>query len=115
MFYKGFIKRIVPFFLTFAAGLFIASIFVPLSIPNLKMPSRGSHKYREVQRLRSELNESRRESNELKKEIRELKQNAINAEFDAFEGVPPVAIDAPPPPPDPVVPHSVRRVLRHDR
>ena len=98
MFYMGLIKRFVPFFLTFAAGLLIASIFVPLSIPNLKMPSRGSHKYREVQRLRSELKESRRESCELKKEIRELKQNAISAEFN-FDGVPPIAIEVPPAPP----------------
>ena len=108
MFYKGIIKRVVPFFLTFIAGLFIASIFVPLSFPNLKMPTRGSHKYREVQRLKSELKESRKESCDLKKEIRELKQNAINAESDVFEGVPPVAIDAPPPPPAPRAPRYIR-------
>lgn len=107
MFYKGFIKRIVPFFLTFAAGLLIASIFVPLSFPNLKMPSRGSHKYREVQRLRSELKESRKENCDLKKKNRELEQNAINTEFD-FDGVPPVAIDAPPPPPAPRAPRYNR-------
>lgn len=108
MFYKGIIKRVVPFFLTFIAGLFIASIFVPLSIPNLKMPTRGSHKYREVQRLRSELKESRKESCELRKEIRELKQNAVNVEYDVFEGVPPVAVDAPPPPPAPRAPRYNR-------
>lgn len=111
MFYKGFIKRIVPFFLTFIAGIFIASIFVPLSMPNLRMPSRGSHKYREVQRLRTELQESRRESCELKKEIRELKQNAVNAEFDVYEAVPPVVLDALHPPPPPRAP----RAPRYDR
>ncbi len=111
MFYKGFLKRIVPFFLTFTAGLFIASIFVPLSMPNLRMPSRGSHKFREVQRLKSELKESRKESCDLKREIRELKQNTLNAEMDVFQGVPPVAIDAPRPPAPPRAP----RAPRYDR
>lgn len=108
MFYNGFFKRIIPFFLTFAAGLFIASLFVPLSMPNLRFPSRGSHKYREVHRLRMELNETRRENNDLKKEIRELKQNT---EFGIRYSVPPVNVDAPIPPPPPRAP----RAPKHDR
>jgi len=38
---KGFVKRIVPFFLTFAVGLFIASFFVTVVAPSLKIPNRG--------------------------------------------------------------------------
>jgi len=38
---KGFVKRIVPFFLTFAAGLFIASFFVTIAAPSFQMPSHG--------------------------------------------------------------------------
>jgi len=108
MFYIGFFKRIIPFFLTFAAGLFIASLFVPLSMPNLRMPSRGSHKYREVNRLRMELDETRRENRELKKENKELRQNVVN--FD-FEGVPPV-IEAPAPPPPPKAPRAPKNDFR---
>ena len=33
---KGFFKRIVPFFLTFAVGLFIASFFVTIAAPNFQ-------------------------------------------------------------------------------
>lgn len=110
MFYKGFLKRIIPFFLTFTAGLLIASIFVPLSFQNWKMPNRSSHKHREIQRLRTELTESRRENSELKNEIKELKQN-VHTEFDVYEGVPPVAIEAPHPPAPPRAP----RAPRYDR
>ena len=38
---KGFVKRIVPFFLTFAVGLFIASFFVAVAAPNFQFKSRN--------------------------------------------------------------------------
>lgn len=38
---KGLIKRVLPFFLTFAVGLFIASFFVTVAAPNLRFPIRG--------------------------------------------------------------------------
>jgi len=37
----GFVKRIVPFFLTFAVGLFIASFFVTVAAPSFQIPNRG--------------------------------------------------------------------------
>ena len=51
MYYKGLLKRIVPFFLTFAAGLFIASFFVTIARPSFNGFRRGSNKHREIQRL----------------------------------------------------------------
>ena len=38
---KGFVKRIVPFFLTFAVGLFIASFFVTIAAPSFQFKSRN--------------------------------------------------------------------------
>lgn len=110
MFYKGFFKRIIPFFLSFAAGLFIASLFVPLAMPNLRFPSRGSNKHREIQRLNIELNEARRQNSDLKKEIRELKLNSETWPG-LIEEVPPVNVDEPFPPPPP----RASRAPRHDR
>ncbi|MDQ2747161.1 MAG: hypothetical protein M3T96_07885 [Acidobacteriota bacterium] len=60
---KGFTKRILPFFLTFAVGLFIASFFVSVSAPRFQFSncnSRRNHRQydrereMEVQRLRDE-------------------------------------------------------------
>ncbi len=61
---KGFTKRVLPFFLTFAVGLFIASFFVSIAAPNLQFPSRNSRKNHreydqqreiEIQQLRDEV------------------------------------------------------------
>jgi hypothetical protein len=43
---KNFIKRIVPFFLTFAVGLFIASFFVTIAAPTFRLPFRGGERFR---------------------------------------------------------------------
>ena len=60
---KGFIKRVVPFFLTFAAGLFVASFFVSVAAPNFSFRSdRGYYRFGEIQRLRIE-NRELRENN----------------------------------------------------
>lgn len=98
MYYKGLLKRIVPFFLTFAAGLFIASFFVTIATPSFNGFRRGSNKHREIQRLKTELNETKKENCDLKKQIREIKQDSDNIEFGDYS-VPPVNLDAPPAPP----------------
>ncbi len=40
----GFIKRVLPFALTFVVGLFIASFFVTIAAPNFQFPSRERRK-----------------------------------------------------------------------
>ncbi len=68
---KGFVKRIVPFFLTFAVGLFIASFFVTVAAPSFQFKSRNwkrNHRQYdrqmelENQRLRDENLRLRREA-----------------------------------------------------
>ena len=96
MLYKGVLKRVLPFFLTFAAGLFIASFFVSIASPSFNFPRR-SHKYREMHRLRMENQDLRRSNSELRRQLEEARRNAEmtpSADFDFY--VPP-----PPPPPAP--------------
>jgi len=77
---KGFIKRVVPFFLTFAVGLFIASFFVTIAAPSFQMPNRGWRKnHRQYDRQRElEIQRLREENLRLKSEA-QLK-------FDKFTG-----------------------------
>ena len=96
MLYKGVLKRVLPFFLTFAAGLFIASFFVSIAAPSFNFPRR-SHKYREMHRLRMENQDLRRSNSELRRQVEDARRNAEvmpSADFDFY--VPP-----PPPPPAP--------------
>jgi hypothetical protein len=100
---KGFIKRIVPFFLTFAAGLFVASFFVSVAAPNFSFRSdRGYYRFGEIQRLRIE-NRELRENN-----FRQRRQTMNADASDVFGAVPPVDVDVPPPPPPPRAPRFVK-------
>ena len=97
MLYKGVLKRVLPFFLTFAAGLFIASFFVSIASPSSFNFPRRSHKYREMHRLRMENQDLRKSNSELRRQLEEARRNADvtpSADFDFY--VPP-----PPPPPAP--------------
>ena len=103
MLYKGVLTRVLPFFLTFAAGLFIASFFISITTPSFSF-TRRSHKYREVQRLRYQNQELKKTNCELRKELVEARRaaeakEAVNNEFQSFE------LDVPPPPPPPRVRH----------
>lgn len=57
----GLIKRFVPFLLTFAVGLLVASFFVPIVSPRYKSENRGwkhgkcKNKDAEIQRLRDQI------------------------------------------------------------
>lgn len=62
---KGFLKRMLPFFATFAIGVFIASFFVSLSGRGF----RGHGRHHEIQRLRIENEELRNENMRLVNEI----------------------------------------------
>jgi hypothetical protein len=60
---KGFVKRVVPFFLTFAVGLFVASFFVSIALPNFRFQNRGWQRHRQCDRMREIENQSLREEN----------------------------------------------------
>jgi hypothetical protein len=94
------IKRFIPFFLTFALGLFIASFFVSVAAPNLNIRSRG-FKNRDYHRLRYE-------NERLRERVRRLESERLNNDFD-------LDINVPPPPPMPPPPPPTFSVPRRDR
>ena len=93
MSYLAIFKRIIPFFLTFAAGLLIASIFLPITAPRFERSER-SGKWRHHRECKREKESLRRENMRLRQEL-EQRNEIHNLKLD-FE------LDAPPPPP-PVV------------
>lgn len=103
----GIFKRVVPFLLTFAAGLFIASFFVTIAAPNFGK-SRRHAKAREFRQVKVEVEELRREKCRLKEEIETLRRerNVIvtteAGEVDVFA--------VPPPPLAPTVHGKTRTV-----
>ena len=107
MSYLAVFKRVIPFFLTFAAGLLIASIFVPITAPNFNgFQNRRSHRMREYRHLKMEVQQLRAEKCRMKRELEELRR--INTEQTPnWDAVP--AFDLPVPPPPPA---SVPRVVR---
>jgi len=113
MFYTGLFKRIIPFVLTFAAGLLLASFFVSIT-PNFKSwrSDRRGGKCHEKRQLWIE-NESLRERlRDSEGELRELRRGLPDqdADFVIPNAVPPVELEAPHPPPPPRKP----RHPRHD-
>src|SRR5215831_15592724 len=111
---RGAFKRLVPFFLTLAVGIFIASLFVDISPFGFK--PRRMERWREMQQLRiendqlrSELEQVRQENNRLKANVRVTKLGSPSGADINIQPVPPPNFDAPPPPPLPrVAPHSAR-------
>ena len=100
MLLKGVLTRVLPFVLTFAAGLFIASFFINIATPSFNFPRKGN-KCRESRQLRNELERVRRENTELR---RQLDEAGMNAEWSNVPGFEP---SAPPPPPPPPRKHRV--------
>ncbi len=107
MVYKGLFKRFIPFFLTFAVGLFIASFFVAITAPSFNFRRGGSHKFREIQRLRTENRELRSDNIKLKRQLEEARRNSLDVAF-PVEEVPPFEMDVPLPPPPPKAPRYGR-------
>ncbi len=97
MSYPTILKRIIPFFLTFAAGLLIASIFVPISAPNFPRFGRGSHKFSEYKRIKADFEELKRENCQMKKELELLRRDSADRETITLKYVPEVDLDVPPP------------------
>ena len=94
---KGFVKRVLPFFLTFAVGLFIASFFVTVAAPSFQFQNRSwKRNHRQYDRQREiEIQRLREENVRLKSELKAA-QNFSVADFSYT--VPPL----PPMPPAPV-------------
>jgi hypothetical protein len=100
MLYTGLFKRIIPFVLTFAVGLFIASFFVSVAVPNFD-GMRGSrhNRWKEKQRLQTEVHELRQKVHELECQNRKLRRQEADVDEFLHDAVPPVDIEAPPAPP----------------
>src|SRR5687767_15451069 len=96
MLYTGIFKRIIPFALTFAAGLFIASFFVSLALPSFSW--RGERRFGKCHRAK----QLERENTELRLENERLRRSAEQwSEADLRNAVPPVVefeAHKPPPP-----------------
>lgn len=73
----GIIKRIIPFLLTFAAGLFVASFFVSLWTPSFGRGTGGGR--HECRRVRHENSELRIENERLKQEYFERLADSVPA------------------------------------
>jgi cell division protein FtsB len=92
--WSGLIKRFVPFLLTFAAGLFIASFFVSVAAPSFQFKDRGLKKNREYHRLKHENQRLRQRVERLERE-----KNMTISEFEVNLDVPPPPVPPMPPPP----------------
>lgn len=102
---KGLFKRILPFFATFAIGLFIASFFVDISAPRF---GRGRFARHEFQRIQIENQQQREELRQKDGEIRLLHEQLDHAlrikpstlDSRDFDEIPmDVRVPLPPPPP----------------
>ncbi|MDQ3321182.1 MAG: hypothetical protein M3525_01800 [Acidobacteriota bacterium] len=81
---KGFLKKIVPFFLTFAVGLFIASFFVTVAAPSFQFNnrSRRHHEYHRTMKLE---NQRLREENARLKAESQINYDNFSATFEMDE------------------------------
>ncbi|MGI8641223.1 MAG: hypothetical protein ACR2MG_14905 [Pyrinomonadaceae bacterium] len=93
---RGFVKRVVPFFLTFAVGLFIASFFVSISAPNFQF-RRDFRNHREYHRtMESKIQRLSEENSRLKRELSERdKREMTNYAFENDFDIPPRVKNAP--------------------
>ena len=105
MCYTGLFKRFVPFALTFAAGLFIASFFVSIALPEGNWRSRrGFNKRMEIERLQAENQQLRDQLRLERVQNEELRRTRMdeNLDFVIPDAVPPVDFEEqhhPPAPP----------------
>jgi hypothetical protein len=97
---KGIVKRIIPFLVTLAVGLFIASFFVDLA-PRFSFPEGRRRRSQEFQNLYMQEHERRVQ---LEQELDRMRQNPI----DLKHSQPWTAPDAYVPPPVAPLRRSVR-------
>lgn len=102
MSFLGLVKRIAPFFLTFAAGLFIASFFITL--PTWSFPKRGENRLNKRQ-YREEIERLRERNAYLERRNAEYERMTLRIEpnFEKLEVPPP-----PMPPKAPIAPNYTR-------
>jgi len=106
MSYLAIFKRIIPFLLTFGAGLFIASFFVTIALPNFNGFRRNRAAKYECNQLRQENQELRRENSRVRQENEQLRQSSQDLDVNNLRFVvPEIDVDAPPPPPPVKRPH----------
>ncbi len=92
-----FVKRVVPFFLTFAVGLFIASFFVTIAAPTFQFQNRGwKRNHRQYDRQRElEIQRLREENMRLQNQL--SGKYSDDADFQELKySVPPVRIETVP-------------------
>lgn len=95
-------KRLVPFFITFAVGLFIASFFVNISAPRFGNRARRFH---EMQQLRIENDRLHDENLRLQDELDSIRRSPMSLkrfENQDWESTPDVRDPVPLPPPRPM-------------
>lgn len=78
---KGLLKRLLPFFLTFAVGLFIASFFVTVAAPNFEF-NRGFRRHRQYDQMMQFENQRLRDENARLKAVSELKLKSFSGTFE---------------------------------
>ena len=94
MLYTGLFKRIIPFVLTFAAGLFLAGLFGSALLPNFesRRDARRARRCNDRQQLMFEIDKLNQELRDVKLENETLRKSAWDADqtfgLDAY--VPPV-------------------------
>lgn len=105
---KGFIKRILPFFLTFTVGLFVASFFVTIAAPSFRFQSRGWNRHQQYHR-QMEL-----ENQRLQEENYRLERKL--ADSNSQDYLPSdLKYNVPPPPPLPPMPPAAKTVPYRNR
>jgi len=89
---QAFFKRIIPFIIALALGLFVASFFVSLS-PNLKFKKNRCGKQHDARTLRYEKQRLELENQRLKQRLEESERMIL--------------LEAPAPPPIPSIPATI--------
>ncbi|MDQ6788982.1 MAG: hypothetical protein M3033_19435 [Acidobacteriota bacterium] len=94
----------LPFFLTFAVGLFIASFFVTVAAPSFQFPNRGERRrHQEYDRMREA------EIQRLNEKIYQLEKDKSDRETSADFYLDSDGLGVVPPPPPPAPIRSSRR------
>ena len=108
--FAGLVKRIIPFLLTFSAGLLLASLFIPIGVPDLSTwrEARRVKHCREHRELRYEINSLREKLRTSETENEQLRR-ATKESVETFElDQLPVELDAHHPPAPPRKPKHPR-------
>src|SRR5215203_3520376 len=107
MCYTGLFKRIVPFVITFAAGLFLASFFVSIGLPTRRF-ERRFNRFQETQQLRRENDNLRERNRALQAENEQLKGRSFDMDHMIPDAVPSVGLGDRHPPKPPREPRRMR-------